>query len=192
MVFVVDKHSGKSAASPASMVSVGDTLTNGKTVTSIRHVTRKGVYAPYTPSGTIVLTNHGVVASTYISFQGSHVLKFGDAMETHFTYQWIAHAFQAPHRMWSHWLGGKELKTNGISPWAERPLQVGLWFLNQHPAVMGLLAVPLVFYLVTMSTIETVFFVHPELSLLVVMILVLWGAMCVRLSSKKRNYSKVC
>jgi hypothetical protein len=51
---------------------------------------------------------------------------------------------------------------DGISSWVEGPLQAGLWFLNQHSAVMGFLAVPLLFCLIlTVARIETVFFVHP-------------------------------
>lgn len=68
-VIVVDSKSDHPIR--AATVQVGDVL-NGETkmeVTKIGTVPRKGVYAPPTPSGTIVV--NGVVSSSYISLQNS-------------------------------------------------------------------------------------------------------------------------
>jgi hypothetical protein len=64
-------------------------------VTTIRDVTQKGLYAPFTSSGTIVVND--IVASSFISFQGSEYLKLGDFV-TPFTFQWLAHTFESGHR----------------------------------------------------------------------------------------------
>eukprot|EP00547_Thalassionema_nitzschioides_P004427 CAMPEP_0194201202 /NCGR_PEP_ID=MMETSP0156-20130528/1530_1 /TAXON_ID=33649 /ORGANISM="Thalassionema nitzschioides, Strain L26-B" /LENGTH=1078 /DNA_ID=CAMNT_0038926333 /DNA_START=277 /DNA_END=3510 /DNA_ORIENTATION=+ len=52
---------------PASLVKVGDILSNGEAIVKRQMVQRRGVYAPFTSSGTIVVND--VVCSTYITMQ---------------------------------------------------------------------------------------------------------------------------
>lgn len=68
---------GKSHPVPANSIRVGDLLRgNGNTqdqstlnVTSIQPVVRKGVYAPLTQDGTVVVGKEHVVASSYVAVQ---------------------------------------------------------------------------------------------------------------------------
>lgn len=99
MVFV-ENNSIKQAL-PASAISIGDNLVmtpgGSTTVTKILLVTRKGAFAPFTTSGTVVV--NGVVASSYVSLQDKlGVVMIGD-FATPISMQWLAHSFQAPHRI---------------------------------------------------------------------------------------------
>lgn len=96
-------------AIPSSMLSVGDYLDVDKTktgkhigkITSIKRVTRVGVYAPFTMSGTILV--NGVAASSYVTLQAdSSLLVFG-TLKTSLSIHWLAHVFQAPHRLLCLW-----------------------------------------------------------------------------------------
>lgn len=105
------------AMMPASLVGVGDILVrvvnsdeermySREAVTAIRKVVRKGAFAPFTPSGTIVV--NGVIASSYVSLQeNSHVLSI-QGIPTTFSIQWLSHNFLTIHRLWCHWLGLKD------------------------------------------------------------------------------------
>lgn len=73
MVFVEvgnEKKSRSRLATPASLVVIGDVLVGGAIVTRIDTVQRKGVYAPFTESGTLVVNQ--VLVSNYISLTGKH------------------------------------------------------------------------------------------------------------------------
>ena len=129
MVFVQDGSFSKSV--PASAVKVVDKLVvaNGDGITEVRkikRVTRRGAFAPFTKTGTIVVS--GIVASNYISLMD----------ETPVSMQWMAHAFNAPHRMvcaLSFEICENETYTNGISDWVYNPLQLGLWLAQQNAVV---------------------------------------------------------
>jgi hypothetical protein len=153
MVFVEGGHSV-----PASSVNVGDRLQLGTgslvTITAIKTVMRTGVYAPFTFSGTIVVSD--VLASNYIAFQdsGDPNLVLG-TWNTPLPFHWLAHASQAPHRIYSRVFGvtivdEEETYTIlGTSTWVDRPHMFAQWFFRQHPIVMTLLLLPmLAFFLV--------------------------------------------
>ena len=145
---------------PASFVQVGDVLklANGDslTVEAIKTVVRTGVYAPFTTSGTIVVSN--IQASTYIAFQDSDNLIVG-GWTSPLSFQWIAHASQAPHRMYRMLFGitGGEVYTeNGISTNVELLLRFFEWYLRQHALVMMLLLVPALILLLSLSAVEVI------------------------------------
>ena len=91
----------------AESVQEGDTVqvggsTNGPTtkITKTRSVTREdGVYAPLTPSGTIVVDN--LVASTYISLQqdGNEYPKLANGIQVPISQQFGIHMLLSPYRM---------------------------------------------------------------------------------------------
>ena len=132
------------AAVPASKLKVGDRLENGEEIKTIQSVARRGLYAPFAPSGSVVV--NGVRASSFVAFQDSAYLKLGSFV-TPLSYQWLAHNFEAPHRLWCFHLGGTCLKEQyneyGISNWVQVPLNVMLWFLNQHPLIVLAALLPL-------------------------------------------------
>merc|ERR1712232_37969 len=85
---------------PASNVKVGDILVSSDeeevTVTSIRKVQASGLYAPFTPSGTIMV-NH-VLVSSFIDLQLSPTSST--------TMQWLAHMGEFPHRVMCYYYSG--------------------------------------------------------------------------------------
>lgn len=144
---------------PASSIKVGDSimmasfgstsssLTAAIVVNSINKVTRKGVFAPFTKSGTIVV--NGIIASSFVAFQNSATLKIG-TFDTGVPYQYMAHAFEGPHRFYCTYVlscANETYDAEGISTWVAGPREFYLWFLAQHQAVMLVLAVPILLVL---------------------------------------------
>jgi len=136
---------------PASSIKVGDRLVTATddqlaSVTNIKGVVRKGVFAPFTQSGTIVVND--VVASNYITFQDSEYLKIG-SVQIPFTYHWLSHAFNSIHRLVVQMVGiTQETYTEeGISHWAGMPHKVFSWLLHQNSFIFGAsvsLALPII------------------------------------------------
>ena len=126
---------------PASMIKLGDKLVTGSgdlvAVKTISNVFRKGIYAPFTYSGTIEV--NGVKASTYVSLQeDAEFLTIGN-FETPFSHQWLSHSVMLPFRL----LGSNTI----FSAWAEWLQGTGQHLLTQHPIILGLSMVPLVGFL---------------------------------------------
>jgi hypothetical protein len=126
-------HGGR--AVPASVLEVGDRLANGDIITAMQQVTRTGAYAPFTSSGTIVV--NGVLVSNYVALQGSEYLSIvgldGIMVKTPFTYHWLAHTFEAPHRLWCTYVSSCTLEhytDQGVSTWVHGPHQVAQWWLD--------------------------------------------------------------
>jgi len=140
---------------PASSIKVGDRLQLGTgdlvTVTHINTVTRNGVYAPFTFSGTIVVSD--VMASNYIAFQDSHRLVLGN-WKTPFTFQWLAHASQSPHRILTRLfpaLIGETYTAEGISTWIDIPHKISKWWLSQNVFIMMVLFIPVLAFFIVFS-----------------------------------------
>ena len=85
---------------PASKVKVGDALQESTTtataattqvVVSLRKVTRRGAYAPFTKSGNLVV--NGVVASSYVAFPSAF-----ESYLSHPQQNWMQHAALQPIR----------------------------------------------------------------------------------------------
>lgn len=132
---------------PASQVQIGDQLevASGEFVIikGIQTVIRKGAYAPFTASGTILVSN--IKVSNYIAFQDSDCLVIG-SWKTPLTYQWLAHMSQAPHRIWVRLFGISETYSEtGMSSWIDGPHKLGLLFLRQNSVVMTILLIPTLF-----------------------------------------------
>jgi len=118
-------------AIPASSLQVGDQLSNGEVIVAIRKVTRRGVYAPLTSSGSLLVND--VLVSNYIAFQGSEYYTIG-AMR--FSYHWLSHIFNFPYRFWCTHVGLclKESYTEfGISTRVDLPYQAIQWWFDKGP-----------------------------------------------------------
>jgi len=180
MVFVASNN--QKAPIPASMIQVGDVLSDGTRVEAIvPSIRRKGVYAPFTPSGTLLV--NGVLVSNYIAFQPSSTLNISDgssssnsSWKTPFTFQWLAHAFNAPHRLWWRWNCPSTTTTtsvkscydnnyhessnrDGISIWVETPLQFVHWlFMDQGASfvLQILFLIPIIMVFFCLTTIENI------------------------------------
>lgn len=142
---------------PASEVNVGDQLLlrNGEkaSVTKISVVDRVGAYAPFTMSGSVVVS--GVVASCYVAFpEVSEAFRVGtrNIVSAH----WLAHAFQVPHRVFCSInpiaCAREDYTDAGISSWVRAPLLFIKWLISQGDVVLRLLFAPItlaaaIFYL---------------------------------------------
>jgi hypothetical protein len=174
MVFVQEGSFSKSV--PASAVNVGDKLVvaNGDGVTEVRkieRVTRRGAFAPFTKTGTIVVS--GIVASNYISLMD----------ESPVSMQWMAHAFNAPHRMicaLSFEICENESYTNGISDWVYDPLRLGRWLAQQNAAVKFSACMAFIVFFGIFSFIE-------QITVSPVLLLGAAVVACLVLKSKKTN-----
>eukprot|EP00547_Thalassionema_nitzschioides_P004641 CAMPEP_0194214556 /NCGR_PEP_ID=MMETSP0156-20130528/15809_1 /TAXON_ID=33649 /ORGANISM="Thalassionema nitzschioides, Strain L26-B" /LENGTH=425 /DNA_ID=CAMNT_0038942839 /DNA_START=67 /DNA_END=1341 /DNA_ORIENTATION=- len=138
-------------AVPASSLAIGDRLLVSSSsesyaaITSLKTVTtsNSGLYAPFTPSGKF-LVNDGIVVSSYVTLDSSttQTMQFGWISISH---HWIAHLFQAPHRLVCHHFGScpNETYTDGISTFVHGPMKAALWILNQ-PLLKDVILLPLV------------------------------------------------
>jgi hypothetical protein len=142
---------------PASMIRAGDILLNGVNdrvlVYMIRTVVRKGMYAPFTKSGTIVVDN--VVCSNYIAYSQSEYLTIAGVS---FSYHWLAHGFNALHRLALR-MGFKEesYTETGISHWVVVPHEVASWLIVQDAFVIALTLVPCIILFGFLSILEMIF-----------------------------------
>merc|ERR1711862_835933 len=157
---------------PASKLQIGDVLissiSNEKNVVveSISKKISKGVYAPLTPSGNIFVDN--ILASSYVTLQtDSSNLMIGNT-STGVSFQWLIHSFEFPHRLYCYHLGkcpGETYSANGISRWADMPLRLGKWGLEQNPWVLLFLCLPFIMLVTAFALIE--YFVLSSPALLV-------------------------
>jgi Leucine-rich repeat (LRR) protein len=149
-------------AVPAATVSVGDNLSlgNGRTtkVTKIANVNSVGVFAPFTESGTIVV--NGVLASSYVSLQPESEFFSAGGVKI-VSMHWLAHAFQAPHRMIckinASFCTSETYSEEGISNWVYGPHLASKWLLDQHAAVFAVLSVFVILSGVALYLIEACF-----------------------------------
>jgi len=157
MVFVENR-----GAVPASTVDVGEKLLlvndgyNAK-VTKIEKVYRKGAFAPFTESGKISV--NGVISSNYITMQDDLDALTVAGVEF-VSMQWIAHSFQAPHRLVCKWnaqfCAAETYSKSGISNWVYGPYLTSKWFLEQHVVILILFALPVIVVAAICSMVESV------------------------------------
>jgi len=118
---------------PASTVKVGDTVIHftedggrndvSKRVIDIEDIKAAGVFAPFTPSGTIIV--NGFLASCFITLQPGQSHLFSIA-----SFHSLAHAFELPHRLVCYYLSScsdESYNTAGISSWVAKPLELVRW-----------------------------------------------------------------
>jgi hypothetical protein len=156
---------------PAGAIQIGDVLGNGAIVMEKQERVRaKGIYAPYTPSGTIVVD--GVPASCYV-VQDLHGI-FGVTWTGH----WLAHAFEFPHRVACYYLDFGETvcesyNADGIHVWKEAPMRWAATLLNNaddRPVWLRNLVLCLVIVvLMSFVAVELLVFQYPALLLIMVL-----------------------
>jgi hypothetical protein len=129
---------------PASSISVGDVLsvnTGAARVNKITSVTKRGAYAPFTTSGTIMVS--GIAVSSYVTLQENSSFLVIGKYRTPLSMHWLAHLFQAPHRLvcmcHTKYCESETYNQDGISKWVEQPLRVSQWLVKQNYVVMTLL-----------------------------------------------------
>lgn len=164
MVMLHEPSSSRVRFVPASQVQVGDKLIHGQTgevhpVTRIRSklMHNTGLYSPFTLSGKLVVD--GVVVSSYMAFGDSEKLTVLNGYVAA-SWQWIAHTFQAPHRLACRPLSKcptERYDSNGLSTWVARPFYAGQWLLRldgNHWIVQHLVLILLLLVLGVMAILE--------------------------------------
>lgn len=138
---------------PASMVKVGDRFdVNAGAVEAIHLVVRQGVYAPFTTSGTLLA--NGVLSSSYVAFQGSDKLMLG-SYELPISFQWLAHSFLAPFRIWRVSFGGiNNISQNDLSMFLKPCHQLFTLLLKHETLAMGVLLGPFTLLCLLFYTVE--------------------------------------
>jgi hypothetical protein len=155
---------------PASTIIVGDKLemVSGDlfTVTSISVVTKKGAYAPFTDSGTIIV--NGVKASSFVAFQNSSTLVIA-GFNTGLEFQVLAHTFERPHRFWCSYLSSclhEQYTIEGLSQRLASTHAAVRWYFDKSKtsrAVAVLFAIPFLVYVA--------FLAYPTIALCLVLAL---------------------
>jgi Hint module len=143
---------------PASNIMVGDKLemVSGDLaiVTSISVVMKKGAFAPFTDSGTVVV--NGVKASSFIAFQGSSTLKIA-GVDTGLEFQFLAHTFERPRRFWCRYLSSclhEEYTIEGLSQRLASTHSAVRWYFDKSQtswAMSLLFATPVLLYVVFLA-----------------------------------------
>jgi hypothetical protein len=135
-----------SRAVPAAMIRIGDRveLASGESaeVQSVRSIYREGMFGPFTPSGRIIV--NGVKCSIFIALKESETLWIR-SMNTRLTYHFLAHTFEAPHRIWCKYFSTCQIEhytEGGVSIWLDVPRIVMMWVLQQHVALQALILLP--------------------------------------------------
>jgi Hint module len=150
---------------PAGAIPVGAVFANGVVVTATQDGIRStGIYAPYTPSGTIMVD--GVPASCYV-VQDLHNV-FGWTWTGH----WLAHAFEFPHRVACFYFDfGKSVcetyNADGIHVWKETPMRLVATFLSSQDRPLWLRNLVLslgILVLLSFVAVEFLVFQYPALS----------------------------
>jgi len=142
---------------PASHVRLEDKLYAMKawdSVASIKSVTRRGAYAPLTPSGTLIV--NGFKVSSFVALQDSPSLVIG-GVPTGLPFHWLERTFELPHQFWCICIASctnEEYSVHGISTWAEGPYKAALWFLGLDRVSMAVVAIPLLLWLCVLSGLE--------------------------------------
>jgi hypothetical protein len=158
---MVFEASGK--AIPASLIQIGDRLldynSNQIVVKSIKFVQDQGMFAPFTPSGKIVVNR--ILASNYIAFHDTRSLSFGTINASH---HWVAHAGTFPLRFVCYYVGSCENEKytiGGISEWVYRPLSAGRFFIRLDGWTASILNAFVITLLMTFSFFEALMFTNP-------------------------------
>mmetsp|Transcript_27104 Transcript_27104/g.45180 ORF Transcript_27104/g.45180 Transcript_27104/m.45180 type:complete len:551 (+) Transcript_27104:90-1742(+) len=127
---------------PAVHLEVGEFVLGGADgskvqILAIKDVKAQGAFAPFTPSGTLIV--NGILASSFIAVEYTSLNLVG----VEFSWQWMAHTFEFPHRVACHYLGRRcpdeTYDDAGMSSWVSAPLEAGHWVLKQKGAVRNIL-----------------------------------------------------
>ena len=146
---------------PASTLEKGDILLDSTgepmIVESVNQITAIGVYAPFTPSGKIVVND--IVASSFVA-----MLESKDSSLLGFSFQWMAHTFEFPHRVACHYLASwcptETYTEEGVSTWVALPFQTSRLVLEQDESLFKTMMLTVIItLLLVFYTLEQVFFV---------------------------------
>jgi len=156
---------GKEHPVRSDSIKVGDNLRADHgtftSVTKIQTVTRKGVYAPLTPSGSIVV--NGIVASSYVSMQ-DHAVEYAEfsngAKIPFLTQEMGCHMSMSPMRMLCMGVSSSFCEVHdeeGLMPWVRLGHMLLHWGMGFNVFVQALLCGLYFLVLAGINVIELVF-----------------------------------
>lgn len=131
-------------------------------IESIESIVRQGIFAPFTPSGKLIV--NGFQVSSYVAFDDSASLSI---LGVEFQYQFVSHIFESPHRLVCHVFGScpqESYNEQGISSWNAGPLQAFQWLLLKQNIII--LSFALFFGLLTFGSVAVLEFLITTSSLL--------------------------
>lgn len=135
LVFVQER-----GAVPAGLVHVGESLLDSNSmpvvVESVTPVDSYGIFAPFTASGKLVVG--GVLVSSFVALELSPVLRIGPL---EFSYHWLEHSFEVPHRAICHYFGclDETYDEAGVNTLLVVPLNIATWILQCNSFLKNLL-----------------------------------------------------
>jgi CubicO group peptidase (beta-lactamase class C family) len=147
----------------AKHLCVGDeviTSTGGTTlVREIVKTKMKGAYAPFSPSGKLIVDNIVVSSFAASANQEDTVKILGGLLE--FSHHDLAHAFEFPHRLACHYTSflcvAETYDGNGVSSWVAGPLKFFRWIYRQPSIIRELVLCVAVSLLVAFQVLEVIF-----------------------------------
>jgi ABC-type phosphate transport system substrate-binding protein len=185
---------GSGVAVPASAIALGDKiqLVSGASaeVKKIAAVVRHGAYAPFTMSGTIAVND--VAASSYVDMQNKAGVLMIGSYSTGLSMQFLAHMFQAPHRLACIMASPAYCQTetydeSGVSSWVAGPLVFTEWALKQHAVIMSVVFVVCFLVGLFIYAVELMMVSKMMMMLLALMA----GASAVAVCNKKKTMKQV-
>lgn len=176
-------------AIPALLLKEGDFLLREggllDRITAIQTVQGRGMYAPFTPSGKLVVD--GILASSYVSLNQKEGLEILGGLVT-LSHQWLGHTMMFPHRLVCHHLGSctsERYNPEGISLWVLRPLELSQWMVESSGSLHFFLT-STVALLACLFVVLEFLVVHPVLLLLLIVVATAMTARRCRLQCCKR------
>lgn len=148
----------------ASEINVGDKIqipfsSKVERVLAIKMITRTGIYAPFTPSGVIVV--NGIQASCFATIQDGVTVSLG-GYELPLTYHQLALVFESPHRLLCYFFMGTCMKyesydvESGLSNWVALPMKGFTWLVKQNIMFSGVLFMLLFLFFCMINLLEMV------------------------------------
>jgi hypothetical protein len=143
---------------PASALQVGNFVLDDSgmevRIEMIQTVRDRGLYAPFTPSGKIVVNN--ILVSSYVALldEKDLTLTLGRMKLSH---HWLSHASIFPHRLVCYHFAScsaERYNVDGISHWHAGMLQFSQWLLGGGSLVRVALVMTMVFVAIIVTALE--------------------------------------
>jgi len=179
-----------SGSIPAVQIKKGDSLLNSSGKIEFVESTnefqlQQGMYAPFTASGYLIVDN--ILVSNYVALKEESFLQI--AGKSIISHQWIAHAFNAPHRMYCRYVTActmERYNAEGISQFVATPFALSKWILNQNTIIMNVCSLIIAMLCGLFSIIEQ-YPIYVFLSLEAVAVLIFCKSLVKRVSIEKKQ-----
>jgi hypothetical protein len=173
---------------PASALQVGDFVIDDSgmevRIEMIQTVRERGLYAPFTPSGKIVVNN--ILVSSYVALLDEKDLTLSLGRMT-LSHHWLSHAAVFPHRLVCYHFAScsaERYNSDGISLWHAAVLRFSQWLLGCGSLVRVALVMTMVVVATIVATLEALIWCSTLAMLSCAILAVLAGAQMLRIKVK--------